>query len=179
MLTLTRTRTILLASVLALALAAPAANASVRGPGGKSLLHQIRDHRAKTWRWQRVMGKPLAQTGYRERSATSAEQLIRLRNFWKGQAQRARQRAHRPPHLRAWRCIHRYEGPWRDPDPLYYGGLQMDLTFQRTYGRRLLRKKGTANRWTRLEQMWVAEKAFRAGRGFYPWPTAARRCGLI
>jgi hypothetical protein len=55
----------------------------------------------------------------------------------------------------------------------------MDLSFQRTYGPYLLRKKGTADRWTPLEQMWVAEKAHRAGRGFYPWPTTARLCGLI
>jgi hypothetical protein len=27
--------------------------------------------------------------------------------------------------------------------------------------------------------MWIAERALRAGRGFYPWPLAARRCGLI
>jgi hypothetical protein len=27
--------------------------------------------------------------------------------------------------------------------------------------------------------MWVAERALRAGRGFYPWPNTARMCGLI
>jgi hypothetical protein len=27
--------------------------------------------------------------------------------------------------------------------------------------------------------MWVAERAFKDGRGFYPWPLTARRCGLI
>jgi len=30
-----------------------------------------------------------------------------------------------------------------------------------------------------LEQMWVAERAYRNGRGFYPWPNTARYCGLI
>ena len=55
----------------------------------------------------------------------------------------------------------------------------MDLSFQRTYGRYLLARKGTANHWTPLEQMWVAERALRAGRGFYPWPNTARYCGLI
>jgi hypothetical protein len=55
----------------------------------------------------------------------------------------------------------------------------MDLAFQRLYGAELLRRKGTANRWTRLEQMWVAERALRAGRGFHPWPNTARACGLI
>jgi hypothetical protein len=27
--------------------------------------------------------------------------------------------------------------------------------------------------------MWVAERAHRSGRGFYPWPNTARHCGLI
>lgn len=176
---LTRTRGLLLASVFALALAVPASTANVRGPGATPLLQQIREHRAVTWRWQRVMGKPLTRVLRRERTVRSPEYVLRLRDRWKARAERARKRAHRPPHLRAWRCIHRYEGPWDDPNAPYYGGLQMDLSFQRTYGRRLLRTKGTADHWTPLEQIWVAEKALRAGRGFYPWPTTARRCGLI
>jgi hypothetical protein len=61
----------------------------------------------------------------------------------------------------------------------YYGGLQMDISFQRTYGAEIYRRKGTANNWTALEQMWVAERAHRSGRGFYPWPNTARYCGLI
>jgi hypothetical protein len=55
----------------------------------------------------------------------------------------------------------------------------MDLGFQRRYGRRLLLRKGTADHWTPLEQMWVAERALRAGRGFWPWPSTARACGLL
>jgi hypothetical protein len=43
----------------------------------------------------------------------------------------------------------------------------------------LLRRKGTADHWTPLEQIWVAEHAYRSGRGFYPWPNTARDCGLI
>ena len=102
-----------------------------------------------------------------------------LRDAWRIQAERARGRAHHPPHLAEWRCIHRWEGSWRDPNSPYYGGLQMDLSFQRAYGPRLLRRKGTADKWAPYEQMWVAERALRAGRGFYPWPLTARRCGLI
>jgi len=84
-----------------------------------------------------------------------------------------------PPHKSAWDCIHRYEGSWTDPNPPYYGGLQMDWGFMSAYGGELLRRKGTADHWTPLEQMWVAENALRAGRGFYPWPNTARMCGLI
>ena len=79
----------------------------------------------------------------------------------------------------AFLCIHRYEGAWNDPDPPYFGGLQMDMDFQRAYGPGLLASKGTADRWTPAEQIGVAIRAYRSGRGFYPWPTTARMCGLI
>jgi hypothetical protein len=84
-----------------------------------------------------------------------------------------------PPHRRQWLCIHHFEGSWRDPNPPYFGGLQMDYGFQRTYNPYLLRLKGTADHWQPVEQMWAAERAFRSGRGFRPWPRTARFCGLI
>jgi hypothetical protein len=59
----------------------------------------------------------------------------------------------------------------------YYGGLQMDRQFQQTYAPRLYRRKGTADNWTREEQLRAAARAVRA-RGFSPWPTTARICGL-
>jgi hypothetical protein len=55
----------------------------------------------------------------------------------------------------------------------------MDWGFMARYGGDLLRHKGTAERWTPIEQMWVAERAYRRGRGFSPWPNAARACGLL
>lgn len=76
-------------------------------------------------------------------------------------------------------CIHRYEGKWNDPAGPYYGGLQMDLIFQRTYGREFLRFFGTADKWPVSVQMAVAIRAYVSGRGFYPWPNTARYCGLI
>jgi hypothetical protein len=79
----------------------------------------------------------------------------------------------------AFLCIHRYEGAWNDPNPPYWGGLQMDMDFMRTYGPELLKAKGTADNWTPAEQMAVAIKAYRSGRGFHPWPNTARKCGLL
>lgn len=79
----------------------------------------------------------------------------------------------------AFLCIHRGEGAWNDPNPPYYGGLQMDYGFMSTYGGRLLATKGTADHWTPAEQIGVAIRAYNSGRGFYPWPTTARNCGLI
>ena len=80
----------------------------------------------------------------------------------------------------AFLCIHRGEGAWTsNTGNGYYGGLQMDYGFMSTYGGRLLAAKGTADRWTPAEQIAVAIRAYSSGRGFYPWPTTARNCGLI
>ena len=140
---------------------------------------QIDVYRRRTWRWQRLMGKPRTPYSNSVRVNPNPDYHRWVRDLWKRRSVRARKLAKRPPHRPAWLCIHRYEGAWTDPNPPYYGGLQMDLSFQRHYGRWLLRRKGTANRWTPLEQMWVAERAYRSGRGFYPWPNTARYCGLI
>jgi hypothetical protein len=134
----------------------------------------IARHRQDVWRWQRVMGRPLTRS--LRNPPPDPEQRAEV---WRQLAVAMHRRAVNVPHKSAWLCIHRYEGAWSDPSPPYYGGLQMDLGFQRTYGGALLRLKGTADHWTPLEQMWVAERAFRAGRGFYPWPNTARYCGLI
>ena len=147
-------------------------------PSRLAVLEAIEDHRRATWRWQRLMGVPRTQTRRHERWANH-EYRTWIRDLWRKRAVRARRRAHNPPHERAWRCIQRHEARWTDPGAPYYGGLQMDLSFQRAYGAHLLRRKGTADNWTPLEQMWVAERALRAGRGFYPWPNTARACGLL
>jgi hypothetical protein len=131
-------------------------------------------YRRRTWHWQHVMEQPITLT----LAHPPPDPLERI-NVWRLKSVRVEQIAQHPPHLRAWLCIHHYEGAWTDPGGLYYGGLQMDLGFQRTYGRALLERKGTANYWTPLEQMWVAERALQAGRGFWPWPNSARFCGLI
>jgi hypothetical protein len=137
-----------------------------------TILRAIRTYRTTAWRYARVMGRPLTRP--------HAPTLVALRDAWRTRAAHTRKLfAAGPAHRREWLCIHRYEGAWKDRGAPYYGGLQMDIVFQRHYGRTLLRRKGTADHWTPLEQMWVAEKAYRSGRGFYPWPNTARYCGLI
>jgi hypothetical protein len=80
----------------------------------------------------------------------------------------------------AFLCIHRLEGPWNaNSGNGYYGGLQMDLAFQRLYGRPFLERWGTADNWPSWAQIEAAARAYRAGRGFGPWPSTARACGLI
>jgi hypothetical protein len=144
------------------------------------LLDEIREAQATTWRYDRIMGRKLTRSDrsvYRSPSRSYRRWVLGL---WQERAKKARLRAMRPPHEAAWLCIHGHEGSWRaNTGNGYYGGLQMDISFQRAYGRYLLRTKGYAHHWTPIEQMWVAERAYRSGRGFYPWPNTARYCGLI
>jgi hypothetical protein len=140
---------------------------------------RIINQRNSTWRWQDVMQvERTAYTGTHEQS-TSREYRRWVLRVWESRAKRAWRKATRPPHYDEWMCIHRYEGSWVDPNAPYYGGLQMDLGFQRAYGAKLLETKGTADNWSPLEQMWVAERAHASGRGFYPWPNTARYCNLF
>jgi transglycosylase-like protein len=150
----------------------------------KRTVNAIEAYRSATWRWERLMGTRLTPSTHFERRATGIRHLDRLEELWARRARAARRRAARPPHASAWRCIKRHESHpqmgWATRTGNgYYGGLQMDLGFQRRYGSDLLRRKGTADRWTPLEQMWVAERALRSGRGFFPWPNTAQACGLL
>ncbi|MEN3342195.1 MAG: Transglycosylase-like domain [Actinomycetota bacterium] len=131
-----------------------------------------------TWYWQRVMGLAATAADGRELARLSSRELQLLDQRWQQRSAAAYRQAQHPPHLQALLCIHRHEATWDDPGAPYYGGLQMDLGFQRTYGGWLYRAKGTADRWTPLEQIWTAEKAVKS-RGFWPWPSAARLCGLV
>jgi len=132
----------------------------------------IRRYRAETWRWQALTGSVRTL-----RSITPSTRAVL--HFWVRAAGLAYAKAIHPPHKGAWLCIHRYEGSWRDSGDPYWGGLQMDRGFMSGYAPRYLLRRGFANRWSPLEQMWVAERAYRSGRGFYAWPNTARYCGLI
>lgn len=132
----------------------------------------IRRYRARAWHWQRLMGVRRTRRAIRPH-------VVGVLRFWHRAAARARVRAFHPPHLRAWRCIHRYEASWLDAGDPYWGGLQMDRGFMGGYAPRYLLRRGWANSWSPIEQMWVAERAYRSGRGFSAWPSTARICGLI
>jgi hypothetical protein len=128
--------------------------------------------RNSAWRWQSLMGVR------RTRVAGSLD-TRRALLYWRVRARAAQRLAARPPHRGGWLCIHRFEGRWSDGNDPYWGGLQMDRGFMLRYAPRHLLRRGWADRWTPLEQMWVAERAHRAGRGFWPWPNTARYCGLL
>jgi len=117
------------------------------------------------------------RTSYEERGAGPAD-LDALEQRWNAIGDACRYKLFHPPHLRQWLCIQSHEAAWTDAGAPYWGGLQMSRGFMSAYGPKLLRLKGTADNWTPFEQMWVAELAWR-GRGFHPWPAAARSCGLL
>lgn len=84
----------------------------------------------------------------------------------------------------AFLCIQRRETAppypdWRTASGNgFFGGLQMNLGFQRSYGAEFLAAWGTADHWPAFVQVTVAMRAYLAGRRFDPWPNTARDCGL-
>jgi hypothetical protein len=145
-----------------------------------SIIEDIVHFRKQTWTYQTLMGVQRTPVAEARLSKHSTGYKLWVRSLWRTRLVRTKNRFDAgPPHKSAWLCIHRYEASWRDSGAPYYGGLQMDYSFMRTYGARLLQKKGTAEHWTPAEQMWVAERAYRSGRGFNPWPSTARMCGVL
>jgi hypothetical protein len=157
---------------------ASAASRIVEARMSARLLRHIVARRDETWRWQRTMLRPRTPFGNSANHVQSLRYRKWVLGLWHRRAVAAKRKALNPPHKAQWLCIHRYEGSWTDSGSPYYGGLQMDLGFQQTYGLVLYRAKGTADHWTPLEQMWVAERAYTT-RGYWPWPNTARYCGLI
>lgn len=83
-------------------------------------------------------------------------------------------------------CIHHYEGSWTDSGAPFWGGLQMDLGFQNSYGFIKIHKTriyfsklwGTADHWPIWAQLEAGRNGYKS-RGWWPWPNTARFCGLL
>jgi Transglycosylase-like domain len=115
-----------------------------------------------------------------QREVSRAERLERVVHRTRHAARRALGTSPLGDHYLedAFECLHHFEGGWRAATGNgYYGGLQMDWDFQRTYGRDYLRHFGPASNWPKSVQVAVAIKAW-ISRGFGPWPTTRRMCGL-
>lgn len=145
----------------------------------RKLRKLVRHYRKRTWYWQDVMQKRHKRSYGHESRAQSIRYLKHLVRIWKHHYRHAKWQAHHPPpSLWAWLCIHRHEGPWNSStNPIYDGGLQMNDTFQYTYGRKWRRLKGPAYNWTKWEQIWTGVRAWRT-RGFGPWPNTRIPCGV-
>ena len=148
-------------------------------PDGVKVVRKIKGYQRATWNWQRLMDVQRTPSRKRYLRTRDIEYRVHVMKQWRKRAIRAKRRAHNPPHKGGWRCLQRHEGSWTDSSDPYWGGLQMDRSFMLAYAPTQLLRRGWANRWSPIEQMWVAERAHRSGRGFYPWPHTARVCGLI
>lgn len=127
---------------------------------------------------QDVMGAKPVKPSYGFVRTNSMAYRLWVLNHWKKISAKVSKQFRNPPNLSSWLCIHHYEGSWSDTGDPYWGGLQMDTSFQQTYGSWLWQHKGTADHWTPLEQIWTAIRASHT-RGFWPWPNTARYCGLL
>ena len=108
-----------------------------------------------------VAALPEPRHGHAERTATTIPELVSDSDpvaappdVLPGRA------ARRQPVLDGLRCIHQYEGPWNavsDSSPTYYGGLQMDRSFEQAYGDDVLAAYGgtDANGWSAHDQLMV------------------------
>jgi hypothetical protein len=161
----------------------PAPATSTLRPVG-SIRSQIRWTRRHALRKARRAALPLPRHGHAERHAVTRADLVAILDRWERRLRHYRAAyAHRRPVIDGLMCIHAYEGAWHavsDTVPTYYGGLQMDATFEAAYGADVLAYRGGAhaNTWPRHDQLMVAVRGYEV-RGYTPWPTAAAACGLL
>lgn len=177
---------LLLAAGGSVASTAQAENTRVSCPG---IVKGINYHRHVTWRLQSKLG--LSKIKPSTRHFTSCAYATWVNGYWNKLAKHFRKllSQHRTlfaggGDMAAWLCIHRYEGSWTDSGAPYWGGLQMDIGFQETYGSDFMHKWGTANNWPIWAQIEAARRARdgyngHGGRGYNPWPNTAHYCGLI
>ena len=152
----------------------------------RTLTIRIRSLRRQTWYWQHVISvrprlypaRVPSQSAHASDALAFADLKQRVTDVWAKRLRALSRVGHNPPNYRSWLCVHGGEGGWTSATGNgYYGGLQMDRTFMRTYAPWLLTVKGTANHWTPLEQIWVAERGRRV-QGWRAWPATSRSCGL-
>ena len=169
--------------MLALALVAPATATNHHHPNCLvTTRHAVDFYRSSTWRRQDDRLARRTHSNYSERRTRSCAYTRWLARRWylRARAERTLHKSWFSAMYAKWRCIHRGEGAWdEDNGNGYYGGLQMDLSFQRSYGGEFYRRFGTADKWPVRAQLIAAERAYQSGRGFYPWPQTARACGLL
>jgi len=178
-----------LAATVALAAATPAAGGREAipstCPGARA---GVVFYRAAAHGWQARHDAPRTPTRHAERKI-GCDYVRWAARRWQARAHAARSayEAWFEVMLAKWDCIHDREGSWSDANSGgagHYGGLQMDLGFQGTYGSEFLRRWGTADRWPVYAQLLAAERAFHGygghgPRGFRPWPNTARDCDLL
>jgi hypothetical protein len=151
-------------------------NYSSATPHHHRIVWQAAKARAKTYKYERAMGQhPHPHPGLSLWRRTF-DGRRHFRDLWR---HRARDAVHAfRVKTAGLRCIHHWEGPWNaNTGNGYYGGLQMDVAFQSSWGHYILNHEGTANRWAPFDQIRVALKAVRS-IGYGPWPNTRKMCGI-
>jgi hypothetical protein len=155
-----------------------------------------RERVAVRWLRHKVVRRSLTAFLPHPRPAHLSWKHVQVRHelaWWKRTDQLTRKMARVPlarriPRWGEWQCIAHFESnrvwsmsPTSEPSSggAYWGGLQMDVGFQRTYGADMIARHhgGLANTWTAPEQIIVANRAWQT-RGYQPWPNTSRMCGL-
>lgn len=148
------------------------------------LVHQLRQDirlrrsRAVKRAWK--LGKILHPVR-RERYTVDVPTLEAMDARWHARSHRYKLRLiRRAPVYAALACIHSYEGSWDAYSPAgpYYGGYQMDPSFEASYGPGYVQLWGDASNWPAAMQTAAAYRATRSV-GYTPWPNSAALCGLL
>lgn len=168
--------------LLILASAAPANAIPERVTKCNDARQAVVFYRQRTWDWQWRLSQKKTPTAYAEKSPSCAYVRWATRT-WVNRSRKYRQEytGWFSQTYQKYLCIHQHEGAWNaigyvNGVPTYYGGLQMDIQFQRTYGPEFLQLWGFANNWPVWSQLRAAERAYHSGRLFVPWPTYERYC---
>jgi hypothetical protein len=144
-------------------------------------IHYWRNH---TWRYQHKLGVSVTPYGWTAERSRSAAYRTWVRSVWHKRYLTWRKRwINRPVVPRSvfndFMCIHHYEGAWNDETGNgYHGGLQMDYSFETTYGPEFYAQWGDAGHWPPIDQIIAAYRAYLS-RGFSPWPEHRADCGLL
>lgn len=144
-------------------------------------------YRGTTRDWQRKMKLQPSRSNFNASTVHSCRYTIWVARHWQKKSWSLRRKypawvAAQIPKVNynKWECIHGYEGAWNsNTGNGYYGGLQMDWGFMRTYGSEFIARWGSADNWPVWAQITAAERAYSSGRGYTPWPNTARACGLL
>lgn len=120
----------------------------------------VKFYRTSTWHWQKTALLKPVHSNYTERRTSNVTYLRWDARLWRHRNVNAKKHALNIPHKGMWLCIHSGEASWTDhaSNNPHYGGLQMGPWFMSTYAPEL---HGTADKWPPLQQMWVAENAYK------------------
>lgn len=154
-------------------------------------------YRSVTHKWEIKLGRTPTKSNFNASRIHSCKYVVWVAHTWQHRAATTRKEyvqyiieIKRAQQAQGgltgdWSCIHRYEGSWTaNTGNGYYGGLQMDIGFQSTYGSEFLTRWGTADNWPVWAQVTAANRAKNGygrvkARGYGPWPNTARACGLL